>query len=160
MARPLARLPWGSEERLETIIPGLSSRRDSHAKPQDSSSPGNPNFKARSSIVNAWMTLQANGRSKLRIVTARCPNLVKQLSQNTRMIDSEGQATEEENKKQRNDLRHCLEYWASRSPTYVEPPADTHIATPAYTHWKKMKERRDAESVGTSRISFGPGVVQ
>ena len=79
---------------------------------------GGTDFQDRRRIVERWMQIQANGYPQLRIVTKRCPNLVSQLSRNQFQVKGDI-VTDKEHTRERNDLRICLEYFASRGPGYV-----------------------------------------
>lgn len=85
---------------------------------------GDPNFTARRSLLNReYLTLQDNGRVRLRIVTDRCRNLIWQMTNNHLSIDPQGFVDDSRPaKRQKDDVRDCLEYWCSRRPRFVAPP--------------------------------------
>lgn len=87
--------------------------------------PGDPNFLPRSGLLHKAMRMRKCGWPQLRILTSRCPNLVRQLQTNTRKLDKQGDPTELPADGQKDDVRECLEYTLSRHPTYVEPPVSS-----------------------------------
>lgn len=95
------------------------------AKPGDASGfhIGNPDFQIRKMLVEGAMQLQPNGQPRLRIVKERCPQLCKQMSENRFQVTGDF-ITNQENKREKNDLRQCLEYWIASGPQYV--PVDEY----------------------------------
>lgn len=114
-------------------------------------------FSVRSRIVDGWMQPLQSGKPQLRIVTKRCPNLVWQLAHNQRRMAGEVVLDEEE-KRERNDLRVALEYWASRKPTYV--PIAQHTADPMLRRQRRKIDELFGKSVEEgARCHFGPGLA-
>lgn len=119
---------------------------------------GDKNFQSRSRIVDGWMQALQSGKPQLRIVVKRCPNLVWQLAHNQRRMVGEVVLDEEE-KRERNDLRVCCEYWASRKPTYVLV-SQSRREEP----WVRNQRRKIDELFGkgreeSTRCHFGPGLA-
>lgn len=80
--------------------------------------PGDPDFPSRSMIVTNWLQPRNDGKPSLRVVIENCPNLVWQLSNN--YLEFKGDFVGgKPAPRQKDDLRVCLEYWASRHPKYV-----------------------------------------
>lgn len=90
------------------------------ARPGDASGfhIGNPDFQIRKMLVESAMQIQSNGQPRLRIVKERCPHLCKQMSENRFQVTGDF-ITNQENKREKNDLRQCLEYWVASNPQYV-----------------------------------------
>lgn len=124
--------------------------------------PGDPNFQARSMIVDRWLSYRKCGRPQLRIVIDRCPQLVWQMENNLKATETglEGAPVvlEKPAKGQRDDIRVCLEYYASRNPQWIEPPRITKdlggMGLRAFKALEKRFERRDPDE---GVVHFGPG---
>lgn len=84
--------------------------------------PGDPDFLQRSQQVHKALRMRKCGRPQIRIVTHKCPHLVKQLRTNVRKLNKEGEPLEKPQDNQKDDVRVCLEYYMSRRLTYKEPP--------------------------------------
>jgi len=103
--------------------------------------PGSDDVLARIALLRAWMVIQSDGRTKLRIVADACPNLCRQLVEYEKK-ERDGIVLEEPADKQRIDVAQCLEYLASRRPQYVARPEQTASQdSPAMRAWKKLQER-------------------
>jgi hypothetical protein len=128
--------------------------------------PGDPNWPTRSQLVESWLRIRSNGRPILRVVKHRCPQLLDQLEGNLKATQSgpngETIVLDMPAKGQQDDLRNCLEYWASRSPRYVEPPriinTKDNASFIAYQNIEKLYGDRGTGDDG--RVHFGPGVKQ
>lgn len=124
---------------------------------------GDPDFSARSKIVSEWMVVMDNRLPRLRIVTDRCRNLVWQLQHNQLHTESTvygRMATDKEAKGQRDDIRVCLEYWASRNPTFI-PPSQMESGTNVleqFNDWKSGFFGRNQPDRKSAH--FGPGAIQ
>lgn len=111
--------------------------------------PGDPNFRQRSTLLKSYLRQRKCGYPQLRIVKHRCPELVKQMRTNVRKTDRDGNPTEEAADNQIDDLRDCLEYWASRRPTYVRPPAVVHLDNdPIYRRMLELRASHAATKSG------------
>jgi hypothetical protein len=120
---------------------------------------GDDRFPVRSRIVDGWMQAMQSGKPQLRIVTKRCPNLCWQLAHNQRKMVGDQVVLEEENTRERNDLRQCVEYWASRKPTYVDI-TQHRIKSSEPRKREKLKQLFNQTSEGREkRCHFGPGVA-
>jgi len=119
--------------------------------------PGDIDFKQRSTKVRTALRMRQCGRPQLRIITQRCPETVKQMIRNRRKTDNAGNPLEDPADRQVDDLRCCLEYWISRHPTYVEPPASTDDIVDAGTRaWRqRMSEHKSWQSRQDQSISIG-----
>lgn len=119
---------------------------------------GLDDFSVRSRIVDGWMQTMQSGKPQLRIVTKRCPNLVWQLSHNQRRMVGE-QVLDEAEKRERNDLRECCEYWASRKPTYVYVD-QFHVRSTAQRKVERLNQLFNRQSgKEQQRCHFGPGLA-
>jgi hypothetical protein len=114
-------------------------------------------FSVRSRIVDGWMQPLQSGKPQLRIVTKRCPNLVWQLAHNQRRMVGEVVLDEEE-KRERNDLRVCCEYWASRRPAFV-PVTQSHVDPMQRRQRRKIEELFGSAVEEGARCHFGPGLA-
>lgn len=116
--------------------------------------PGDPSFSQRVMEVEGWLRMR-NSRPQLRIVVEHCKNLVWQMMHNQKHM-AENRVEEKEAKNQFNDVRVCLEYWASRKPSYVLPRSVVRKTVTGYDRFKQWKsERFGPEQV--AGYSFGPG---
>lgn len=118
---------------------------------------GLDDFSIRSRIVDGWMQAMQSGKPQLRIVTKRCPNLVWQLSHNQRRMVGE-QVLDEEEKRERNDLRSCLEYFASRNPKYV-PVKQQVVPSWVNKQNKLINDIFGRAKEADARCHFGPGLA-
>lgn len=101
--------------------------------------PGSDNIESRKQVVDQWLSLQDDGRPRIRIVTQNCPNLVWQMTNNYYRIDSMGNVDDTRAApKQKDDVRNCLEYWLSRNPDYVAPPAALQSSTSRWDSHQQM----------------------
>lgn len=121
---------------------------------------GNPDFVVRSKEVASWMSIGINGRSRLRIINENCPNLTYQLQYNQRKVVDDV-VTEQAATHQKDDLRECLEYWASRKPTYKAPPLTRPLDPFIANMQRTLANYFDygPENVGSDRSHFGPGMA-
>lgn len=123
--------------------------------------PGDPNWETRSHALERWMHMRPCGRPQLRIVVDRCRNLVAQLQSNVRKtikgIDGQPIPLEKPADNQLDDLRVCLEYWASRFPKYVRPSArilGESQGTRAYKDLQKMFAKTSPDH--QKSVNMGP----
>lgn len=119
---------------------------------------GDKNFQSRSRIVDGWMQSLQSGKPQLRIVVKRCPNLVWQLAHNQRRMVGEVVLDEEE-KRERNDCRVNLEYWASRNPKYVPIQHKTQAAPWVRGMENKLDSLFGKAKSQETRCHFGPGLA-
>jgi hypothetical protein len=106
--------------------------------------PGDPNFITRSQRVHTAMRLRECGRPQLRIVTHKCPGLVKQLKTNTRKVGPDGYPLEVPRDRLKDDCRVCLEYWLSRFPIHVPRDVSAEAAPPGV---QRVRNRRAARAL-------------
>lgn len=78
-------------------------------------------------------------RPKLRIVTHRCPELIKQITRNMRKITKED-IQDVRASGQIQDLLDCLEYFAGSRPAYRVPQKIKPKDTPSYESYLKEEE--------------------
>lgn len=104
---------------------------------------GSNDIASRVMQLQSWMTIRADGTTKLRIVTKRCPFLVRQLETLFKKKDGDV-ITDKPASGQKHDLSDCLEYWASRSPQYVKPPEIKSTASPAYRYFMEKRQKRES----------------
>jgi hypothetical protein len=118
--------------------------------------PGSPDFSQRVMVVENWLRMRRS-RPQLRVVVEGCKQLVWQLQHNQKHV-AENKVEEKEAKNQFNDVRVCLEYWASRNPTYVlRKQVQRKILTP-YDRYRKWAGDRFGSREPSTGLSFGPGV--
>lgn len=124
--------------------------------------PGDPNWSTRSQIVESWLRIRTNGRPLLRIVVDRCPNLVEQMESNLKAIQNgpngETIVLDMPARGQKDDVRNCLEYWASRAPKYVMPPAVTKdVGGPGLLAFQFIQKRFEKTDPEDQVVHLGPG---
>lgn len=121
---------------------------------------GGTDFAGRRQIAGRLMEVQSCGKPQLRIVVQNCPNLVWQLERNQFAVHGEV-VTVKEARKERNDLRQCLEYDCSRSPKgprFVAVEQDAHPTPRWVDRMEKWEERMGLRKESSSgRRHFGPG---
>lgn len=135
------------------VSKGVGSRQTGHHF-----IPGDPNFATRSQRVHTAMRLRECGRPQLRIVTAKCPSLVRQLKTNTRKVGPDGYPLEVPKDKLKDDLRVCLEYWLSRFPRHVPRDVNVEAVPPGVARVRARraaKERAAAEKPQDNSVSIG-----
>lgn len=102
---------------------------------------GSDNVAGRIQVLQDWMHIQSKtGLPKLRIVTHRCPTLCEQLNDYEKQLASNVVADFTPAKGQVLDAAVCLEYWASRHPTWVPPVEVSKEQETMQTMWEKMKK--------------------
>lgn len=118
---------------------------------------GGTDFGGRKQQVTEWMQIAGCGKPQLRIVTQRCPNLVWQLTRNQLAMEGD-KPINKEAKREKNDARVCLEYWASRRPRYVQIEQVNRNPrwVDDYYRWENRVFGKDEEP---QRCHFGPGVA-
>lgn len=124
--------------------------------------PGDPNFQARSQVIERWLRFRPCGTPQLRIVTKRCPNLVWQLENNlkatTKGTEGVTIVLEKPASGQRDDVRDTLEYWASRNPTYVQPkPQMELVGGPGLKALENIRRMFPQDDPDDGVVRFGPG---
>ncbi len=118
--------------------------------------PGDPNFVARTQVVERWLRVRGGAKPQLRIVVENCKQLVWQMLHNQKHV-AENKVEEKEARNQFNDVRVALEYWASRNPGYeLQKAAQRRESTP-YDNYRKWVGERFNTRVPSGGISFGPG---
>lgn len=128
--------------------------------------PGDPSFPVRSRIVQSWLAFRPCGRPQLRVVLDRCPRFIWQMENNLRATirgpDGELLPQEKPAPGQKQDLRVCVEYWASRYPTYVVPPRTTpETGGPGMAKLRSIRKRFGSKKRRESAVVYaGPGSIQ
>ena len=120
---------------------------------------GGQDFQGRRRIIDNWLQIQATGYPQLRIVIQRCPNLVWQLRHNQFAMEGDI-VTDKAARREKNDLRCDLEYFASRNrgPEYVHVPQRKPL--PAwFNRAMEWEERMFGHEPKATRCHFGPGVA-
>jgi len=81
------------------------------------------------------------------------------LRSNVRKTTPDGEPTEEQADNQVDDLRHTLEYWISRRPTWLMRADDTpeHLdpADEAYAELRRLHERYQEKKPTQQSIAIG-----
>lgn len=99
--------------------------------------PGSPVWITRSMKLRELFCANREGRPRFRIITHMCPELVRQLESNVRVVQREA-VLDKPAPGQVMDLLVCAEYYASVSPKYVRPPSGGRaLDTPSYRAWEK-----------------------
>lgn len=135
-----------AEEGIESDETGFNFRR------------GSDDFSGRRQIVNRLLEVRACGQPQLRIVVQNCPNLVWQLERNQFALQGEV-VTDKEARRERNDLRQCMEYDCScspKGPRYVEIEQERHPRPRWVDDMEAWEERMGRKSAST-RCHMGPG---
>lgn len=115
--------------------------------------PGSDDVQSRIGVVIRSLKIGQSGRPWLRIVTHRCPNLVKQMEEYERAEREGPQGVvqlDEPAANQRIDVAVCLEYGLSHNPRYLYRPMDaTRLPiNKSYERWLlKQHEAGNAASV-------------
>ena len=81
---------------------------------------------------------------------------------NVRKVDKHGDPLEFPRDNQNDDARVCVEYWLSRNPTWIEPPASSERSKDPGTrawerHLAEMDEKYNKQP-GDRSISIGIAV--
>jgi hypothetical protein len=126
--------------------------------------PGDPTVVARWQQVENVLRMRKCGRPQLRIVAARCPNLVWQLENNVKAQETgiEGVAIvlEKAAKGQRDDVRHTLEYWISRDPDYAMPSQiNLNLGGPGMAAFQRIQKDFGGKKRPENTVYVGPGAV-
>lgn len=114
--------------------------------------PGSDGVEERIGLVQKAMVIRGNGRPYLRIVTHRCPNLVKQLEEYERAQREGPQGVvmlELPAANQKIDIAVCLEYAISANPVYVPRPAmegQKDFINKSYERWLKQQEQKGLDA--------------
>lgn len=119
--------------------------------------PGSPDFSQRVMVVENWLRMR-NSRPQLRIVVEHCKSLVWQMTHNQKHV-TENRVEEKEAKNQFNDVRVCLEYWASRKPEYAKQRHARRRVETGYERYRKWVGDRLGQKAQPVGVSFGPGVA-
>lgn len=105
---------------------------------------GSDNVEGRNSIVRSWMQERPLFGPKLRIVCAKCPNLVTEFSLYKKRVAYGKNATDKPVAKD-NHACDALGYLAAYKPYYVEQP-NPKVFSPVFEHYKSYwmnKDQRD-----------------
>lgn len=117
--------------------------------------PGSDDVIGRIGIVQRWMSIRGDGRTKLRVVIDRCPVLCQQL-EDYEKTEQDGFIIDKPAPRQDIDVAVCLEYLASRNPMYVERPVDNHpVYSSAYRAFLRLRQERKSQQPD-KMAQFGP----
>ncbi len=113
---------------------------------------GSDDVLGRIGMVQRLLTIRSNGLPKLRIVTASCPNLIRQMGEYERQEVDGPQGPvilDLPAPRQKIDLAVCLEYIASRDPQHVPRPVTSGRATSGASRaWARIKEESERQRGG------------
>ncbi len=125
---------------------------------------GSDNITVRIMSVQGTMNLRDGMLPKLRIMTDRCPVLVRQLENARWGRQPDGEPSEEQNKYQAKDVQQCLEYLVSRRDCrYVLPAMRVEKQpTPRDAVMKDMRKifgRSDSNRTTDTSVYLGAGAI-
>ena len=119
---------------------------------------GSDNVMAAIHQIRDWLHIAKDGRPRIRIVTARCPTLVKQLKLYKKTVNSDNEALDKPAPRQVDDMISCLRYLAAFDPPYVHVTGKVEGGSDSYRTWKllkKQKEERNRQEGGEA-VLCGP----
>jgi len=125
---------------------------------------GSDDIAGRETCVRDWLHIRRDGTTKLMIVVARCPNLVREMNgflKLTTRIGGREVPTDKGNRRSNTHAVECLEYMAAFGAVYVLPKEKKRKETHVDRVIKERKQReaaRRAKGLGRGRntISLGP----
>lgn len=123
----------------------------------DRFTPGSPDFAVRSEVINRWLSTSPTGIPRLRIVRKACPNLCRQMAGNMRVVT--GVIVQNKEARQINDMRHTLEYWASRNPQYHDPVAEQRESNMVKAIDDRVRTVFGKPAADKSAVHMGPGAL-
>ena len=97
---------------------------------------GDPNWIVRSMKLREMLNSRTEGnRPVFRVVTHKCPGLVRQLENNLREVTKED-VKDKRAGGQVQDVLDCVEYWAGSNPEFVVPPKGGNREDPGLRAWE------------------------
>lgn len=100
--------------------------------------PASDNVEAGIGLVREWLAIRKNGTAKLKILTAFCPNLIRQLESYRKHVVQD-EAKDKPAPNQKDDLCDCLRYLAAYEPRWVPPEQQIVAASPAYRGFQEWQ---------------------
>lgn len=110
---------------------------------------GTDDVQGRMALVREAMADRPDLGPKLRIVSARCMDLIDEFSRFKKRICYGKQAVDEVIPLN-NHACNCLEYLVARNPQYA-PPQSKRVVSPVYLRYKKMVQKH-----GRGSVNLGP----
>jgi hypothetical protein len=104
--------------------------------------------------VQGLLRLQENGKPRLRIIGAKCPNFLHEIKRYHRKRVG-GSISPEPDDRKNNHLMDCLRYLALHNPRWVEGRGAKQPKGSLASFRLKMKRRRERD--GDPHINLGPG---
>jgi hypothetical protein len=103
--------------------------------------------------LQSWMHIGSNGLPRLRIVTHKCPNLVKQLERIKKKVVNKEVKDDRPADGQPYDVGVCLEYWAASMPRYQKLAPSIEQGGEGFARYMKLfgmrKDKTQPVRMGT-----------
>lgn len=115
---------------------------------------GSDNVAAGLECIRDFLHINADGRSRLRVVVEKCPNLCKQMELYKKSITNNIVQDKPANN-QVDDMVHCLRYGAAFNPQYRKPEKSFANYSPAYRSFLKFMGKKPEDT----SVKCGPQYV-
>jgi len=115
---------------------------------------GSDNVAAGLECIRDFLHINADGRSRLRVVSEKCPNLCKQMELYKKSITNNIVQDKPANN-QVDDLVHCLRYGTAFNPQYRKPEKSFANYSPAYRSFLKFMGKKPEDN----SVKCGPQYV-
>jgi len=121
---------------------------------------GSDDVQGRALSLREWLSIRRDGTTKFRVITQRCPNLLKEFNR-FKKKKIKDMVTDEPDTRTPCHAIQCVEYAAAHGCKYVKPvnPAKRFTIVDAWERMKsRNKEKRAAQASlnGTDFINLGP----
>jgi hypothetical protein len=121
---------------------------------------GNDNVEAGIGAVRGALHIGEGGRPKLRVVIAKCPWFIKQMTMYRKLIDLKtNMPVDEPAKRQIDPLVDCIRYWCAGNYQYMSPPRNTAKASGALEYFRNEFVDEESQPKNDS-IYCGAGVIE
>lgn len=108
---------------------------------------GSDNVPAGLDCIRQGLHINPDGRSRIRVVAEKCPNLCKQMELYKKSITN-NIVQDKPATNQVDDLVHCLRYLAAFNPQYRRPEKSSRQYSPAYKAYLSFfKNKKKDEEV-------------
>ena len=98
---------------------------------------GSDNVEAGIDFIRQYLHINADGRSRIRVVQKKCPNLCKQMELYKKTINRDV-VHDKPAPNQVDDMVHCLRYLSAFNPQYRKPEIGVKQYSPAYRAFKSF----------------------
>lgn len=115
---------------------------------------GSDNVSAGLDCIREFLHINADGRSRLRVVAEKCPNLCKQMELYKKTITNNIVQDKPANN-QVDDLVHCLRYGTAFNPQYRKPEKSFANYSPAYRQFLAFMGKKTPDT----SVKCGPQYV-